>query len=132
MPRSALAYLSDIVDACQAIGRFLSDVDYPSYREAELVRSGVERQLILIGEAMGALRRLDPSLAARIEHAGRIIGFRNLLAHDYPSVNHAVVWVIATDEVPALLAQCRALLVEVGGRDESDGSGRSDKGDGAL
>jgi uncharacterized protein with HEPN domain len=51
MPRSVLVYLADVTGACEAIARFLAGVDYAAYREAELTRSGVERQLILIGEA---------------------------------------------------------------------------------
>ena len=118
MPRSVLAYLSDITGACEAIGRFLAGVDYPAYRGDELTRSGVERQLILIGEAVNALLRVEPSLAARISHARRIVDFRNQLAHDYAAVNDAVVWVIAVDEVPVLRAECQALLAErVGGSD---------------
>ncbi len=92
MPRSVLAYLSDISVACAATARFLSGVDYAAYREAELTRSGVERQLITIGEAVNSLLRLEPGLAGRISHARRIIDFRNQLAHDYAAVNHAVVW----------------------------------------
>lgn len=112
MPRSVLASLSDITGACEAVGRFLDGVDFATYREAELTRSGVERQLMLIGEAVGSLLRLEPGLAGRISHARRIVDFRNQLAHDYAAVNHAVVWAIATAEVPVLLAECEALLTE--------------------
>jgi uncharacterized protein with HEPN domain len=119
MPRSVLAYLADITGACGAIERFLAGVDYATYRDAELTRSGVERQLILIGEAVNSLLRLEPGLAARISHARRIVDFRNQLAHDYASVNHAVVWVIATDEVPLLRSECAAILAERGGGDEA-------------
>jgi uncharacterized protein with HEPN domain len=73
MPRSVLVYLADITGACEAIARFLADVDYAAYREAELTRSAVERQLIVIGEAVNALLRLEPSLSARISHARRIV-----------------------------------------------------------
>ncbi len=120
MPRSVLAYLSDIGGACAAIGRFLSGVDYAAYREAELTRSGVERQLILIGEAVNSLLRLEPAIAGRISHARRIVDFRNQLAHDYAAVNHAVVWAIATEEVPVLRAECEALLAERSGGSEAD------------
>ena len=112
MPRSVLAYLSDIIGACEAIGRFLAGVDYAAYRERELVRAGVERQLIVIGEAVNSLLRSEPALAARISHARRIVDFRNQLAHDYAAVNDAVVWAIAMDEVSVLLAECTALLAE--------------------
>jgi len=117
MPRCVLAYLSDIIGACEAIGRFLDGVDYSSYREGELTRSGVERQLILIGEAVNSLLREEPALATRISHARRIVDFRNQLAHDYAAVNHAVVWSIATDEEPVLRAECHVLL-----RERADGS----------
>ena len=120
MPRNVLAYLSDISGACEAIGRFLAGVDYAAYRDAELTRSGVERQLILIGEAVNSLLRLEPALVGRISHARRIVDFRNQLAHDYAAVNHAVVWAIASDEVPVLGAECEALLAERGSGSEAD------------
>ncbi len=71
------------------------------------MRSGVERQLIVIREAVNALLRLEPSLADCISHARRIVDFRNQLAHDYAG---AVVWSIATSEVPVLRAECEAIL----------------------
>ena len=120
MPRSALAYLADVAGACDAIARFLAGVDYDAYREAELTRSGVERQLILIGEAVNALLRLEPSLSARISHARRIVDFRNQLAHDYTAVNHAVVWSIATGEVPVLRAECETILAERDAEGDAD------------
>ena len=112
MPRSVLVYLADITGACEAIARFLAGVDNAAYRETELTRSAVELQLIVIGEAVNALLRLEPSLSARISHARRIVDFRNQLTHDYAAVSHAVVWSIATSEVPVLHAECEAILAE--------------------
>lgn len=112
MPRSSLAYLADIVDACEAIESFLTGVDPDAYRAAQMIRSAVERQLILIGEAVESLLRLDPGLSESISHARRIVDFRNLLTHDYAVVNDTVVWAIATGEVPILRKECRAILAE--------------------
>ena len=120
MPRNALAYLADITGACEAIARFLDGVDYDAYRDAELTRSAVERQLILIGEPVNAFLRLEPSLAERISHTRRIVDFRNQLTHDYAAVNHAVVWAIATREAPVLRAECVALVAEGAVGDEAD------------
>jgi uncharacterized protein with HEPN domain len=119
MPRSVLAYLSDISLACEAIGRFLDGVDPVAYCETELIRSAVERQLITIGEAVNSLLRQECGLSGRISHARRIVDFRNQLAHDYAAVNDAVVWAIATGDVPVLLAQCRTLLIERSGGTEA-------------
>ena len=120
MRRSDLVYLADITGACEAIARFLSGVDYTAYRETELTRSAVERQLIVIGEAVNALLRVEPSFSGRISHARRIVDFRNQLAHDYAAVNHAVVWSIATSEVPVLRAECEAILIERVAEGEAD------------
>lgn len=120
MPRRPLAYLADIVDACEAIESFLAGVDLDAYCAAHVIRSAVERQLILIGEAVGSLLRLDPSLSERISHARRLVDFRNQLAHDYAAVNDAVVWAIATGEVPILGQECRAILAEMDPEGEAD------------
>jgi uncharacterized protein with HEPN domain len=112
MPRSPLAYLLDIVDACVAIESFIAGADLETYRASPVIRSAVERQLILIGEAVGSLLRLEPGLSERISDARRIVDFRNQLAHDYAAVNDAVVWAIATAEVALLRDECRAVLAE--------------------
>ena len=82
MPRSAVAYLSDILEACDAIADDLRGVDLPEYSDSRPTRSAVEREFILIGEAIGALGRIRPDLFKEISHARMIIGFRNLLTHD--------------------------------------------------
>ncbi|MEA2692835.1 MAG: hypothetical protein QOJ16_2222 [Acidobacteriota bacterium] len=112
MPRSPLAYLLDIVEACAAIDSALSGLDLGAYRANRLVRSAVEREFILIGEAVASLIRLEPGLSERISHSRRIIGFRNQLAHDYAAVNDTVVWAIASGEVPVLREECQAILAE--------------------
>jgi uncharacterized protein with HEPN domain len=112
MPRSPLAYLVDIVEACAAIESALSGLDLGAYSANRLVRSAVERELILIGEAVGSLVRLEPGLSERISHSRRIIDFRNLLTHDYSAINDAVVWAIAVGEVPTLREECQLILAE--------------------
>lgn len=120
MRRSPLAHLADVVDACDAVESFLAGSDFEAYRGSHLIRSAVERQLILIGEAIGALLRLDPGLSSRISHARRIVDFRNQLAHDYAAVNDAVVWAIAISDVAALLTECQAILAESENEGEAD------------
>jgi uncharacterized protein with HEPN domain len=36
----------------------------------------------------------------------------NQLAHEYSAINDAVVWSIATAEVPVLRDECRAIIAE--------------------
>ncbi len=113
MQRNELAYLNDVVDACEAIESALTDQDLEAYRSSGLIRSAVEREFIIVGEAMAALSRLSPQLFERITHARRIVDFRNQLAHQYSDVDDTS-WLIARHDAPVLRAECAALLRELG------------------
>jgi len=79
-----------------------------------LVRSSVEREFIIIGEAMTALSRVDPEAFGSITHARRIVDFRNQLTHEYPTVDDALVWAIIVNDVPVLSQECARLLARTG------------------
>lgn len=110
MPRSALAYLADVIDACRLIEVFLLGVDQAAYLQSDEKRSAVERQFLIIGEAVAALRRQSPELAGSISQANFIVGFRNVLAHDYASVDDQSVYATAVEDIPRLRLECETLL----------------------
>ena len=110
MPCSPLAYLADIIEACAAIEAALRGVDCARYENDRLIRSAVEREFIIIGEAVGSLERLDPTMSSRISHARMIVGLRNLLTHDYAAIQDATVWAIAGHDVAVLRHECEALM----------------------
>jgi uncharacterized protein with HEPN domain len=113
MRRSALAYLTDIVGCCDALAVALEGVDVAAYQADRTVRSAVERESTVIGEAVNQLSKLDPVLSTRITHARMIVGFRNLLIHDYPAIVDSAVWAIARNDAPVLRAECAALFDEL-------------------
>jgi len=115
MPRDPRAYLADIIDSCDAIAQAVGKLDIDLYRADRLIRSSVEREFIIIGEAMSALAKRSPELFESITGARRIVDFRNQLTHEYSTVNDAVVWGIAQRDVPVLRQECAALLDELGG-----------------
>lgn len=92
MPRSPLAYLADIVEACNLIDLALRDLDLEAYRRDPIIRAAVERQFITIGEAVNTLSRLAPALADGISHVAMIVAFRNQLTHDYRSSTNGFVF----------------------------------------
>ena len=52
MLRDLRAHLYDIRDACQAIEEFVRNKTYDEYVSDRMLRSAVERQFIVIGEAL--------------------------------------------------------------------------------
>jgi uncharacterized protein with HEPN domain len=113
MPRSALAYLNDVVESCDAVVITLSGVGLADYESNRTLRSAVEREFTIIGEAINSLSRLDSEVAARISHARKIVGFRNQLVHDYAAIVDATVWAIAVHDAPVLRDQCALLIDEL-------------------
>lgn len=110
MPRDARAYLSDIIESCDAIAVALSGIDLDAYEANRTLRSSVEREFTIIGEAMAAMARKTPDVFALVTNARRIVDFRNQLIHDYPNVNNVLVWAIADRDVPVLRAECVGLM----------------------
>jgi uncharacterized protein with HEPN domain/predicted nucleotidyltransferase len=113
MPRSVLAYLNDIITACDSVAATLEGIDIDAYASNRTVRAAVEREFTIIGEAVNGISRVDPEVAGRISHAGKIVGFRNLLVHDYPAIIDDAVWAIADRDAPILREECYVLLDEL-------------------
>ena len=110
MPRDERAYLSDISESCDAIALAVSGLKLEDYETNRLVRSSVEREFIIIGEAMAALYRIAPNTFGSITRARRIVDFRNQLTHEYPTVDNALVWAIIEHDVPLLRRESMMLM----------------------
>jgi hypothetical protein len=76
MRRDPRAYLWDAVQALSHVEQFTRDRTFEDYEADVLLRSGVERQLEIAGQALNQLSRLDADLAARIPELASIVGFR--------------------------------------------------------
>ena len=110
MPLDQRAYLADIVESCDAIQSATRSLDLQGYQETRLVRSSVEREFIIIGEAVAALARIAPVVFSAITRARRIVDFRNQLTHQYRTVDDALVWAIVETDVPVLRRECAELI----------------------
>lgn len=110
MPRDERAYLADILEACGAIENAVRNLDLTAYQDNRLIRSSVEREFIIMGEAMAALARIAPETFSEITRARRIVDFRNQLTHEYSTVDDALVWAIVVKDVPVLRRECAELI----------------------
>jgi uncharacterized protein with HEPN domain len=104
--------LHDALMACRAISSFTEGLDFSDYEDEAnlLVRSGVERQLEIVGEAVRRAEDADPELIERLPELRQIVGLRNRIIHGYDSVDDEIVWDVVQNKIPALTAQLTALL----------------------
>ena len=112
-PLDIRKYLFDINEACELLIQFTAGKTFSDYSADPMLRSAVERQFEIIGEALAQVLRLDPSLRSKISDSGRIIAFRNRLIHGYSSVADDVVWGILEANLPSLRKEVAALMKEL-------------------
>ena len=110
MQLEAKKYLYDVQAAASRIADFTSGKTLEDYRASALLRSAVERQFEIIGEAPAQLGKLDAALVARVQEHRRIIAFRNILIHGYADVDDRLVWDIIMAKLPALRREVSDLL----------------------
>jgi uncharacterized protein with HEPN domain len=92
MRLEARKYLTDIHAATERIARFTEGKGFEHYLADEMLRSAVERQFGIVGEALSRLAKDSPDVVARIPDHAKIIGFRNILVHGYATVEDRIVW----------------------------------------
>lgn len=110
MKRDPKGFLWDARSAAEAIATMTAGRTFADFDGDIVLRSAVERQFEIMGEALGQLARRDPPLAARIPDLRRIVAFRNILIHGYASIDRARVWRAVQDDVPALQGILDTLL----------------------
>jgi len=113
MRHEAAAFLRDADHAAGLAQDFVQGRTRDDMATDALLRSGVERQLQIVGEALSQLARLDDELASKIPDLSDIVGLRNILVHGYAKVNLDRLWRVLHEDVPTLRLQLQALLREV-------------------
>lgn len=87
MKRDPRAFLSDVIEAGQAIQQAVAGINLDDDRNSRLIRSSVEREFTIIGEALNQLSQRDEERFAQIDQAPQIISFRNKITHEYAIIN---------------------------------------------
>lgn len=89
MRHETLGLLVSIRDASRFIAEDTAGASYDEFLRDRRMRQLVERNLILIGEAINRLRRRDPEVAQRVTGIQRIVGMRNVVVHRYDVIDLA-------------------------------------------
>jgi uncharacterized protein with HEPN domain len=103
--------LDDVVRSCQRIQDFTEQLTLDQYETERMVRDAVERNLIIVGEALSRLERVDIETATQISGFRQIMALRHRLAHGYDDdIDDARIWTAIRDFFPALMADAERLL----------------------
>ena len=101
-PRDLRIHLHDMDAAARAISGFITGRSLDDVRSDLMLRSAVERQFEILGEALRRALSTEPSLVERIPAAHGVVDFRNVIAHEYDILSPTTVWDIARNELPKL------------------------------
>jgi uncharacterized protein with HEPN domain len=105
-----LKLVYDVEQASSLILDFTEGKSLDDYNEDVLLRSGVERQFEIIGEALSNALKIDSSFADSITGAKKIISFRNIIIHGYAAIDNARVWEIIKINLPVLHKEAEEIL----------------------
>jgi uncharacterized protein with HEPN domain len=110
MARDVSAYLQDVLEACNSIEDVMRGISLDEYRSKRSERSAIEREFIIIGEALRRVGALDERLFSSISNSRAIVDFRNLLAHDYGAVDDDAVFGLVYSDLIVLKAEVGELV----------------------
>ncbi len=110
MRRDPKAYLFDIQRASDLLDQFTRGKEFHDYECSPLLRSAIERQFEIIGEALNQLAVRHPDVTKQISEHRKIIAFRNILIHGYAKVDNKIVWDVVYNKLPILRREVQALL----------------------
>ena len=103
------AFLWDMLDAARGVVEFVRGRSLPDYLADLMLRSAVEREVEIIGEAARKVSKGFKDEHPEIPWRG-IISQRHVLAHNYGEIRHDRMWEVATIHIPALIAALTPLI----------------------
>jgi len=100
--------LLDVLEAIERIEKYAAR-GRESFERDELIQTWVLHHLQIIGEAV---RALSPELTQKHSEVAwsKIVGMRNILVHNYFSIDAAIVWAAIENDLPLLKQQISGLL----------------------
>jgi uncharacterized protein with HEPN domain len=104
-----LAYLWDMLDAAKTVARIFEATTERAWDENETLRLAVERGVEIVGEAARRVSKTYQKQHPEIPWR-RIIGQRNVLAHEYGDIDYKQLFDTAKRDIPVLIAQLEKLL----------------------
>lgn len=105
-------YLSDILQACDRIEKYVRSMEDEDFLASDLVQDAVIRNFEIIGEASKhLLQRFHDFVVAHPElPLTSAYEMRNFVSHGYQHVDYGIVWKTVRHDLPELARRVRSCL----------------------
>jgi uncharacterized protein with HEPN domain len=102
--------LYDIDQSIKAIESYVADYKFEEYVQTRMLKAAVEREFLIIGEAMNRIVKMDDTI--NISETSSIISMRNRIVHGYDMIGHTIIWNTIMKNLPQLKQEVQTLLEE--------------------
>lgn len=103
------AYLWDMLDAARTVAQFTSGLTIEQYLKDRKLQLAIERLFEIIGEAANRVssdfQRNYPEIPWR-----KIVGQRNVIAHEYGEIKQERIWTVVSSNIPELIEKLDPLI----------------------
>jgi uncharacterized protein with HEPN domain len=103
------ARLWDMLEAARNVVAFAQGRTYENYLDDLMLRSAVERQIEIVGEAARYISEATVSQHPEIPW-DKIRAQRHVLAHEYGEIQHERIWRVVTVHLPELIKHLEPLI----------------------
>lgn len=110
--RSVLLLLQDIQEAIQNILNYTKELSFEDFLNDSKTKDAVVRNFEIIGEASNKLPKDFIATNKNIDWIG-MIGFRNILVHDYFGIDYEILWKIKSEHLEQLNQKISLILKQI-------------------
>jgi uncharacterized protein with HEPN domain len=100
--------IGDMTQAAERVVAYTSGLSYQEFLQDTKTQDAVVRNIEILGEAAGKLSEKAKSANSALPW-DNIVGMRNRLVHGYFGVNWDIVWSVAREDMPGLIAVLRQI-----------------------
>jgi len=101
-------YCWDILSAIDRMEKATEKISFEQFKQDYFLVNGIERNFEIIGEALKKALETDATL--NISDTKKIIGMRNIIAHNYDLVEPINLWGTIRKNIPVLKKEIQLIL----------------------